>query len=299
MTRKQLNNSKIHFVSSLEADSHVRLEMNITLNNGTQIHASGKTNLIGLVFDIFKSVSDDNQFNSNDHFISWLGTNANNFITTSSVLNTNIFSGSTISNSATPYSFDVSAQHYTKVYDGSIQLSGSSNFVFMDTSNPNGVSGSVGFENVVSDVLYTYDFWQLNPDGNHLSIENYTQYFDNANLAPGSDNTGTINVQKFCETFNANQTGGSLAPYMFNSVKFVRTGNNSSGHVVGKFTISMKTGFLYNTETSIGWSNVNTNIYDPNSNYNLEMFSIDSNGSLTGLNKSLIEQRVGSTVKGD
>ncbi len=309
-----LTSANVSIQTSLSRNNNLIITMNIDLANSVHISGSGTTNLVGLVFNktsfdtTLKSVSDDSQFNSNDHFINWLGTNANNFITTSSVLNTNVFSGSTITNSATPYSFDSVAQHYTKVYDGSIKLSGSSNFVFMDTSNPNGVSGSVGFENVVSDVLYTYDFWQLNPDGNiinaehlfnayfsHLSIENYTQYFDNANLAPGSDNTGTINVQKFCETFNANQTGGSLAPYMFNSVKFVRTGSNSSGHVVGKFTISMKTGFLYNTETSIGWSNVNTNIYDPNSNYNLEMFSIDQNGSLTGLNKSLIEQRVGSS----
>ena len=133
-----LTSANVSIQTSLSRNNNLIITMNIDLANSVHISGSGTTNLVGLVFNktsfdtTLKSVSDDSQFNSNDHFISWLSANASKFIENNTVWNTNIFSGSTISNSATPYSFDSAAQHYTKVYDGSIQLSGSANFVFMD-----------------------------------------------------------------------------------------------------------------------------------------------------------------------
>lgn len=114
----------------------------------------------------------------------------------------------------------------------------------------------------------------------NITIENYTNYFENANNLPEKDNSGRMTIDKFAEI-----TGLPKDAIKENSIKFNKTSNTENGYLNVEISFELNDPYNYNGNKFVNIQNVTTGIYDPNSDYNINLFTYfdDTKQHLTGV----------------
>ena len=150
--------------------------------------------------------------------------------------------------------------------------------------------GSSSDEIVLSDTIEESNINNLKQALLGITIDNYKEYFDGADYSPNELNAGRMSVEKLSNIMR-------VKPSLLSSITFAKSATESKNGMLNvDININLSENTLFNNENVISLTDVRTGMFDPNSAYNLEMFTIDANSHcLNGLDKSLIEQRVGSS----
>ena len=148
--------------------------------------------------------------------------------------------------------------------------------------------GSSSDEIVLSDTIEESNINNLKQALLGITIDNYKEYFDGADYSPNELNSGRMSVEKLSKIMR-------VQPSLLNSITFVKSATESENGMLNvDININLSENTLFNNENIISLTDVRTGMFDPNSAYNLEMFTIDANSHcLNGLDKSLIESRIG------
>ena len=110
----------------------------------------------------------------------------------------------------------------------------------------------------------------------NINLDNYRLYFQGANNLPDTSDPGRMSTEIMSKI-----SGIPIKALKTNGIKVQKSGDTNSGNLIVNISIELNSPYLYNGKSEIQINNVNTGMFDPNSEFNLGLFEI-SESSLNG-----------------
>lgn len=137
--------------------------------------------------------------------------------------------------------------------------------------NSSNSGDSVVVDNNISNIAIT----NIQNALNDMNLDNFKLFFEGANNSP--DN----NPGRMTSSILSNISGIPIDAIQENGIKVTKAGNTDNGYLIVNISIKLNSPYLYNNNNEIIINNINTSVFDPNSQFNLNLFKIEGN-SLQG-----------------
>lgn len=265
-------------ISGLDQDGYIKLEITTNLLSGETIVTEASTGIQALKLDesIFKSnfklnVNNDSDIENVQSTI--YNTNSLNLANSSNESSGNLAPMSAISEtSAIDFSDLVRVDiNWLRNFDCEINLV--DGYCFYN-SESNAITNSYTLLDVLSNIIVNTNLEEtlideLKANLLNMTIDNFTTYFEGATKYPEEYNEGRMTLSKIKELSN-----NKISDEICESWSFNRSTDDTNTDPLLKLnlTLNFKAPYTYQGESTYVFKNIQTNTYDPNSDYNLRMF---------------------------
>ena len=194
-----------------------------------------------------------------------------------------------LTNSTNTHKLELNGSYYSYLFNFAFSIK-DSGYCFLTGTSAH-LNNPEDLNNMLTKIYESIEIGQSNIDNlvnslTNVTIDNYKEYFNNANNLPESENSGKMLNTKLSELMKLPEDSVKDG-----SVVFTKSGNTDDGYLKVNISFELNDPFKYNGQSIVNLENILTGMYDPNSEYNVNLFTYaDSNTK---------ESLIGVTTEGD
>lgn len=268
-------------ILGLDNNGKILLEVTTNLFGGQQIITQASTNIQAVKLDEttfknnFKNNSSASDIENNSNKVI-KNTNSIYLVNKNNDLTNNLAPLEAISNTS-EFIFQDTIQegiNWLKKYNCNINLN--DGYCFYDSTS-NQLKETINIKELISNIVtnINLDTSFVNDLKNNLlnmTIDNYTTYFKGANKYPEEQNPGRMTLEKIKEISNNQINENICTKWSFN-----RSSDITGPYLKLNLKLEFKEPYTYQGMSMYTFENIETKTYDPNSEYNLNIYEWNNN----------------------